>query len=166
MMKKGIFTATALAAMAVTAAPAAAQQDFYGSLQVGIADFVFTESNGLSAVATLGMPLRQFGDNVAFEAEYSTTLSDPELGGFEVSYDTFAGYGVYALPIGEELAIRTRLGLAYERVEIGAASDSNIAGSGSVGFTYQLQNNLRLIADHTVIGTDIANTTVGVQMSF
>ncbi|QKT03410.1 outer membrane beta-barrel protein [Ectothiorhodospiraceae bacterium 2226] len=158
----------AMAGALTFACPALAQDTFYGGISLGIADYSFADSEGIVTVATVGLALPQLGEKFAIEGEMTRTLWRPDTAQFGgISYTTAGGYGVHALGIGPKLDLRTRIGMTYKRVDFGdEIADSSLSGSLSLGLAYELQDGLRLVADHTLIGTDITNTSIGLQYRF
>ncbi len=151
-----------------------AGQDTYINAQLALPD-VTGFSGGLGVVAAYGMPMSKLipaaPQNINFEAEFTTTLlSKPSSGPFEANITTFAGYGVFNHQVAPEVTFRARAGLLYESVSIdtsfGSASDTDIGLSFGLGIVYKLAGNMDFIAEYTIIESDVANLSAGVQFKY
>lgn len=155
-----------------------AGQDTYINAQLALPD-VTGFSGGLGIVAAYGMPMSKLipaaPQNINFEAEFtSTLLSKPSVNvlgtKLEANVTTFAGYGVFNHQVAPEVTLRARAGLLYESVSIdtvfGSASDSDIGLSFGVGMVYKLAGNMDFIAEYTIIESDVANLSAGVQFKY
>lgn len=179
-MKKSLIAAAVLSASAIAApalaAPATGGQ--YFGVQAAISDVGGAFDSGLSFVGTYGMPLPQVDPHVAFEAELSKSLINPEYNAFgwngEASYWTLAGYGVYNIPANQNINIRLRGGLAYERITfkdptwLGTinSSYSELGLSVGLGVTVKMGSGMNFIAEYTDIDGDISHLSAGVQVNF
>jgi len=156
-----------------------AGQDSYVNAQIGLPD-VTGFSGGLAIIATYGLPMNKLianvPQNINFEAEFtSTLLSKPSVSIFEVSYNTVAGYAVYNHELSPELTLRGRAGLILESITIDipnffggsiSSSETDIGLSFGFGATYKLGGNMNIIAEYTIIESDIAHLSAGVQYYF
>ena len=150
---------------------AMAESGDYVNAQLAIAD-VDGFSDGLAVVASYGIPMRDVHKNFSVEGEFTFTLIDPDRPGIEVSYFTLAGYGVYTHPVDDNFKLRGRLGLLYEDVDVTlpgtgiSASDGDIGLSFGFGVTYKLDKQMNLIAEYTIIESDISHLSAGIQYRF
>lgn len=129
--------------------------------------------NGLSLVVTGGKEMRDI-EGLAIEGELTTTISKPEADVLgvtaDISYWTLAGYGVYSFPVTNQFAVRGRLGVLYENLDIetsaGGDTDDELGLSFGVGATFELSPRLNAIAEYTRIEEDINHLSAGVQWKF
>lgn len=182
--KNSLIAAAIVAACAVSApalaAPSksAASSAQYLGAQLAIADVSGAFDSGIAFVGTFGMPLPQVNPNVAFEAELTKSIANPEYnwGGstLELDYYTLGGYGVYNIPASEQINFRVRVGLAYEHITVdyptwtgtSSVSDSEIGLSVGAGITVKLQSNMNFIAEYTNLDSDIDHLSAGLQFKF
>ncbi|TDX96892.1 porin family protein [Thiohalophilus thiocyanatoxydans] len=159
---------TAAGLLAMSSASYAESGD-YINLQLGISD-VDGFSNGLAVIGTFGRPVPRVHENFSIEGEFTATILDPDRPGIDVSYFTMGAYGVYSYPLDQYATLRGRAGMVY--------SDSDYSGTGSsgshdgfepsVGFgaTYNLNKQMDLIAEYTIIESDISHLSAGIQYRF
>ena len=181
-MKKSAMLLASGVALGLAMTPAVAQQtrsttqerfiDYMGT-QLAISD-VDGFDNGLSLVVTGGKELATV-PGLALEGEFSTTISKPEaeIGGVnaDVSYWTLAGYGAYSFPVSQQVAIRGRLGLLYENVDVNVTGasvddDDEFGVSLGLGATFQVSPRINAIAEYTRVEEDVNHLSAGVQFRF
>lgn len=175
MKLKMITTASLTTALLLgVSSVSASNSEGYINAQLGIPD-VSGFSGGIAVIATYGMPMskliKKASNELQIEGEFTTTLlAEPSSGSLDASYYTFAGYAVYTHAAAPKFDIRARAGLLYESVEIdtgfGTVSDTDIGISFGFGGVYKLRGNMDVIAEYTVIESDIAHLSAGVQMKF
>ena len=173
-MKKTSSLMFALAFLGFSATASAEPGD-YVNAQLAIAD-VDGFSDGTAIVATYGIPMPHIDKHFSTEAEFTTTLTDPDtsVAGINVdaSYFTLAGYAVYTYPVNEKFDLRGRAGLLYEDVDVSAsavgvkASDDDFGLSFGFGVTYDIGKRMNVIAEYTVIESDITHLSAGIQYTF
>lgn len=171
---KTLSTLTAVAMLAMTSASQAEPGD-YLNLQLGISD-VDGFDEGLVAIGTFGRPVPNVHKNFSVEGEITTTIADPDttIAGtaVEVSYFTLGGYGVYSHPVGQYMTLRGRAGLIYYDTDVSIAgpgvvgSDDGFDLSVGFGITYDLNQKMDLIAEYTIIESDISHLSAGIQYHF
>ena len=178
-MTKNTFLKNSLfSALILISGSAIAGEDTYINAQLSLPS-VSGFSGGLGVVAAYGMPMSKLipaaPQNINFEAEFtSTLLSKPSVNvlgtKLEANVTTFAGYGVFNHQVAPEVTLRARAGLLYESVSIdtvfGSASDSDIGLSFGVGMVYKLAGNMDIIAEYTIIESDVNNLSAGVQFRY
>ena len=162
-------TAAGLLALTVNAY---AEPGDYMNLQLGISD-VDGFSEGIAAIATLGRPMPHVHKNFSVEGEFTTTIVDPDttvLGtDIDVSYFTLGGYGVYTHSIDPYTALRGRAGLVYYDTDVSGGvrgSDDGLDLSVGFGLTYSLNKKMDLMAEYTIVESDIAHLSAGIQYRF
>jgi hypothetical protein len=169
---KTLKTVCAIALLAMTGTSQAEPGD-YMNLQLGIAD-VDGYDEGFVAIGTLGRPIPRISKNFSVEGEFSTTIADPDRtiagNSVEVSYFTLGGYGVYTLPVGQYVNLRGRAGVIYYDTDVNGpgfgGSDDGFELSVGFGATYDLNKKMNLIAEYTIIESDISHLSAGIQFRF
>lgn len=177
-MKQGFkytFTCVVIAAGAILTTPALAADEHYLSAQMAYADVNIQSpnSNGTALVATYGLPLPRLHESLGLELEYTKSLKSPDYDtpDAELDYYTAALYTVMTFPIRERISLRARAGVLYENWEyrdkiLGDASDTAVEFSIGGGAIYNLNEYLNLIAEGTIIESNIIYTSAGVQLKF
>ena len=172
MIKLRISVAALMIAI-VSSANAAAGD--YLNAQLAIAD-VDGYDEGIAGVVTYGMPLPQVHRNFFVEGEFTMTLADPDavINGtsVEISYFTLGAYAVYAHPLSDSVKLRGRAGLLYYDTDVSTtgsgirASDDGLELTYGIGATFNVAQNMDVIAEYTVIESDISHISAGVQYRF
>lgn len=164
-----ILSTAGLLAFAVNAY---AQPGDYMNLQLGISD-VDGFSEGIAAIATLGRPVPDVHENFSVEGEFTTTIVDPDttIAGtdIDVSYFTLGAYGVYSHPLDPYTTLRGRAGLVYYDTDVSGGlrgSDDGLDLSVGFGLTYSLNKKMNLMAEYTIVESDIAHLSAGIQYRF
>lgn len=168
-MKKTLLALTLLTSVSF-AAEQAATQSIYAGVGLGV---MATDDNG---DAGLGLSLKAgtYLDSVlkgmGIQAELNKSLSDPEHDNRNFDRDinvmTLALYTSYDILIpNSEFTLRPRIGVIMPNLNDDIDSRDLILSSG-FGVLYDLQDNLRLYADYTVLGEAISNYSVGVEVKF
>jgi hypothetical protein len=177
-MKQGLkytFTCVIIAAGAILATPARAANEHYLSAQMAFADVNIQspKSNGTALVATYGLPLARLHDYLGLEIEYTKSINSPDYDtpDAELDYYTTALYALMTVPIRERISLRARAGVLYENWEyhddvLGDESDTAVELSIGGGAIYNLNEYLNLIAEATVIESNIIYTSAGMQLKF
>jgi hypothetical protein len=174
-MKKPLIVLASSAVLGLAAAPAMAQQrgpivDYVTGQLVWSDIEDFDEALALAIAAG-----KTFTPNFSVEGEITTTLSAAEAegdnGDTEVTYWTAGVYGVYVLPVGQNFALRGRLGGLYRDAEVDNGGDSDLDDdefgvSFGVGGLYDLSSRLNVVAEYTRIDDDINHISAGVQLKF
>jgi hypothetical protein len=152
-----------------------AQPGDYTNLQLGISD-VDGYDEGFVAIGTFGRPVPSVHENFSVEGELTTTIADPDTTvagtGVEISYFTLGAYGVYTHPVNNYLNLRGRAGLVYYDTDVSTTgagirgSDDGIELSAGFGVTYDLNKKVDLIAEYTIIESDISHLSAGIQYRF
>lgn len=145
----------------------------YMNLQAGISD-VDGFDEGLVAIGTFGRPVPNVHKNFSVEGEFTTTIMDPDrsVAGttVEISYFTLGAYGVYTHPLNQYASLRGRAGMVYYDTDVSAGgiggSDDGIELSAGFGITYDLNKKMDLIAEYTIIESDISHISAGIQYHF
>lgn len=147
----------------------------YMNLQLGISD-VDGFDEGFAAIGTFGRPVPHIHQNFSVEGEVTTTIADPDRSvagtSIEVSYFTLGAYGVYSHPLNQYASLRGRAGLVYYDTDVSTTvpgvqgSDDGIELSVGFGVTYNLNKRMDLIAEYTIIESDIAHLSAGIQYQF
>lgn len=181
MKVRTLITAAAVAAgLGLGLGTAQAADGNYANLQLAFAN-VDGFDNTLSLVAAYGIPMKQYGIDVELEltkslADASTSATYPFIGtvNMDASYLTLAGYAVYTMPLQDKLDLRARAGLLYEDVSV-SVSNPLVSASGDgtdiglsfgAGVRYDLNQQMDIIADFTIIEQDISHLAVGAQYRF
>lgn len=172
----------AIACIVITAGiilttPARAAEEQYFSAQYAFSD-VSTRpslSNGTALVATYGKSLSQFHEYLGVEAEYTTSVKKPEYdtpaNRAEFDYYTAALYGLMTFPVAEKVSLRARAGVLYENWKyrdsvLGNSSDKAVDFSIGGGAIYDINEYLNLIAEITIIESNILHASAGMQFKF
>ena len=117
------------------------------------------------------------------EGEFTTTIQNPDdsynfpfVGkvSAELSYYTLAGYGVWNHKATPTVTFKARIGLLYESLEekikgfgySDSATDTNIEVSYGFGAVFDIKKSVDIIAEYTVIESDISHLSAGVQWYF
>lgn len=163
------------ASLLVVAGASYAEPGDYLNLQLGISD-VDGFSDGLAAIGTFGRPVPNVHENFSVEGEVTTTIVDPDTvvsgNTVEVSYFTLGAYGVYTLPLNPYTSLRGRAGLVYYDTDVSRSgpgtqgSDDGIDLSVGFGVTYNLNTQMDLIAEYTIVESDISHLSAGIQYRF
>ncbi|MFO8024723.1 porin family protein [Thiohalophilus sp.] len=165
---KTLKTLTAVSLLAITGASYAESGD-YMNLQLGISD-VDGFDEGLAAIATFGRPVPNVHENFSVEGEFTTTIADPDTNGAEISYFSLGAYGVYTHPLNQYASLRGRAGLVYYDTDVSGdgrrGSDDGLDLSVGFGVTYNLNQQMDLIAEYTLIESDISHLSAGIQYRF
>lgn len=167
--KQKIFALLAVMVMGISGAANAQPFNRYFAAQGALASVDGGYDNGISGVFTYGVRVPEMHKNFSVETEFTTTILKPEKNGSgpgagtEVSYYTLAGYGVYSHPLNNKFHFRGRLGILYEDVEAGGASDDDVGLSFGIGFTANMSKTSRFILEYTVIESDITHLSAGLQ---
>ncbi len=172
-MKKPLIVLASSAVLGLSAAPALAQQT--GGQ---IVDYVTTQlawsdledfDNALALVIAAG---KTFTPNFSVEGELTTSLSKADATGAEATYWTAGAYGVYVLPMGQDFALRGRLGGVYRNIDVDTDpgvdvdDDDEFNVSFGVGGLYDLSPRMNVIAEFTRVGDDLNHVSAGVQFKF
>lgn len=173
-MKKSLLVLATSAALGLAAAPALAQQSHgsvvdYLSGQLLWAD-VDGFDNALGIALTAGKTL---APNFYVEGELTTTLNDAKAkgagGDIKLSYWTIGAYGVYALPVGQNFALRGRLGGVYIDADSKGGSsglDNEFNVSFGIGGIFDVSPSMNVIAEFTRMDEDVNHLSAGVQLKF
>lgn len=159
------------ASLLVMAGASYAEPGDYLNLQIGISDVDGFDS-GLTAIGTFGRLVPDVNENFSVEGEFTTTLVDPDAPNVDISYFTLGIYGVYSLPLNPYANLRGRAGLLYYETNVSGSSpgtqgsDDGIDLSVGFGFTYNLNTQMDLIAEYTIIESDISHLSAGIQYRF
>ncbi|MFA5529112.1 MAG: outer membrane beta-barrel protein [Thiohalomonadaceae bacterium] len=173
-MKKPLLVLASSAALGLAAAPALAQQTGGGVIDYFTGQLVWADVDDFDEALALALTAgKNIAPNFYLEGELTTTISDAEAEGagddIELSYWSFGAYGVYALPLGQDFALRGRLGGVYisaddEGGDSGLDDEFNV--SFGVGGIYDLTPRLNLVAEYTRMDEDINHLSAGVQFKF
>lgn len=165
-MKKTLLALTLLTSVSFAAEKSAAQ-DVYVGAGLGIMATDNNGDSGLGASIKAGTYLDTVLKGMGIQAELNKSLSDPEYGnGREVDVMTLALYSSYDILIpNSEFTLRPRIGVILPNLNDDIDSRDVILSSG-FGVLYDLQDNLRLYADYTVLGEAISNYSAGVEFGF
>ncbi|MFP3875019.1 MAG: porin family protein [Thiohalophilus sp.] len=163
---------TAASLLAITGTSYAESGD-YMNLQLGISD-VDGYDEGLAAIGTFGRPAPNVHENFSVEGEFTTTIADPDAtiagNSVEVSYFTLGAYGVFSVPLNQYANLRGRAGMIYYDTDVAGAapygSDDGFELSAGFGATYNLNQQMDLIAEYTIIESDISHLSAGIQYRF
>jgi len=159
-----------------TSAHADINNDQYLGIQAAIANVTnhTNLSEGVSVVGTYGVVIPQVHDYFSAELEYTQSVTNPEHNSAashsEFEYYTVAGYAVMTVPISERISLRGRAGALYENWEYrnnltGTQKDSNTDLSIGGGAIYKLNADMNLIAEVTIIESDIVHASAGMQFN-
>lgn len=173
-MKKPWLVIASSAAFGLAAAPALAQQAGGGFVDYVSGQLVWADVDDFDEALALALTAgKNIAPNFYVEGELTTTLSEAEAkgngGDIELTYWTFGAYGVYALPVGQNFALRGRLGGVYINAddEGGDADlDDELNVSFGVGGIYDLSPRLNVIAEYTRMDEDINHISAGLQLKF
>lgn len=158
-----------------------ARADIYNEQYLGIQAAIVNVTNhtnlsdGVSVVGTYGVVIPQIHDYFSVELEYTQSVDNPEhntpTSHTEFEYYTVAGYAVMTVPIHERISLRGRAGALYEHWEYRnnltgqqEHSDSDLSIGG--GAIYKLNTDMNLIAEITIIESDIVHASAGMQFKF
>ncbi|UCZ57710.1 porin family protein [Desulfurispirillum indicum] len=178
-MKRRVTRILAIA-MTLAAVSTAAKAESYVKAQMGITSPDGMDS-GTILVLTYGMP-RPDKQNVTYEFEFATTMTEPEekytIWGVtttaDLSYSTAAGYMVYGFPFGQKFSTNARIGLIYESLEVTASnagasassSETKFGFSFGLGLDYALTERTALTVNYTALRSNIDHTTLGIKYTF
>jgi hypothetical protein len=177
-MKQGLkytFTCVIIAAGTILTTPAHATDEHYLSVQMAFADINIQSpnSNGTALVVTYGLPLPRLHEYLGLEVEYTKSLNSPDYDtpDADLDYYTAALYTVMTFPIRERISLRARAGVLYENWEyhdnvLGNESDTAVELSIGGGAIYNLNEYLNLIAEATIIESNIIYMSAGMQFKF
>lgn len=99
------------------------------------------------------------GAGWGFEGEVTTTLSDGEFFGLDVSVTTVAGYGAYRSE--GDTYFKGKLGVAHEEVEIGSVSDDDNGASYGLGVGWRQFNGSMIELEYTIVEDDVNFLSLG-----
>ncbi|MEX2962965.1 outer membrane beta-barrel protein [Microbulbifer sp. 2201CG32-9] len=165
-MRNFVMGAAALALSLTSAAAMAQQGGAYWGVTAGIMDIDLGNADSPFNVGLRGGFTSPSG--WGFEAEYTNSLVSGEAdlfrGPADVDIQTLAGYGTYRSH--GDIYFKGRLGLLFEDVSIGSASDNDtgISLGGGVGFNISPNTNLEL--EYTVIEQDVGFWSGSMTLSF
>ncbi|MCK9530250.1 MAG: porin family protein [Gammaproteobacteria bacterium] len=174
-MKKPLVVVASGAFLGLAAAPAIAQETPSESQFVDYvtAQLVWADVDAYDEALALAIAAgKTVAPNFSVEGELTTTITEAEAeaagSNAETTYWSVGAYGVYALPVGEDFALRGRLGGVYLNVDqdVGGLDGDEFNVSFGVGGLYDLSPNLNLIAEYTRLDADINHLSAGVQFKF
>lgn len=169
-MKKTLLALSLLASVSF-AAEQSTSQKFYAGAGLGI---MATDDNGdagLGLSLKAGTYLDKVLKGMGIQAELNKSLSDPEHDNNrnfdrDINVMTFALYTSYDILIpNSDFTLRPRIGVILPNLNDDIDSRDLILSSG-FGALYNLQDNLRLYVDYTVLGEQISNYSAGVEFTF
>lgn len=165
-MKKTLL-ALALLTSVSFAAEKSASQNIYAGAGLGVMATDRHGDAGLGVSLKAGTYLDEVLKGMGIQAELNKSLSDPEnRNERDIDVMTFALYTSYDIRIpNSEFTLRPRIGVVMPNLNDDIDSRDLILSSG-FGVLYDLQDNLRLYADYTVLGEAISNYSVGVEVKF
>lgn len=120
---------------------------FDDPINVGVNGGFIDERTGLGAEGELTLS--------AVDGEFNTFF-----GNADVSITTFGAYGTFRSP--GNTYFKGRLGVVYEDVEIGSASDDDSSGSGGIGVGFRTGAGISIEIEYTIIEEDVDFLSVGV----
>lgn len=181
MQHSKLVSLVAASIMGMGSLSAQAQSGSYVNAQVALAQVSGFDS-GTALALTYGQNLPVVSSNFFIEGELTTSLSKPSQTYYffndkytaEVSYFTGAAYAVYAYPFTNQFSLRGRAGLLYESVDAevsgpggsASASNSDVGLSLGAGATYAFNPKMALIAEYTMIESDLDHISAGIQYRF
>lgn len=170
---------TAIAGIFLVAPQASAYSDApqYVGIQAAYTDVTYHNplNSGTSVVATYGLGLPKVHELLGVELEYTESTNDPDYNTSSYKarfeYYTVAGYAVMTIPVKERVSLRARAGLVHETWEyhnnvLGNETHSNYDFSIGGGAIYSLNEYLNLIAEITIIESNIIHGSAGAQFKF
>jgi hypothetical protein len=179
---KPLLVAALLAASPMTLAQQAAPLDYVNAqLAIGLVEDL---SDPLVLVLTAGKELPHLGPNVAFELEFTDTLTAADRGGsvtvpglgtvpagVSLSYWSLGGYGVVSIPLDNRLSARARAGLRLLSAYASGDQDRDLGITFGFGLAYRYAANLAFVGEFTYldeIDNDIGvnHLSAGVQVRF
>ncbi|MEF8793328.1 outer membrane beta-barrel protein [Thiohalorhabdus sp.] len=125
--------------------------------------------DGTAAVFRGGAKLDEVLPGLGMEGELTRSLVDPEAGGGrDVTFTSFAGYGVYTAPLPDRrVALRGRLGLALvDEDPEGRSSDSDLEVSWGLGGKLRITSTVSAFVDYTRLSASLDHLTLGALARF
>ncbi|MDH5179378.1 MAG: porin family protein [Gammaproteobacteria bacterium] len=119
--------------------------------------------NGISAQITYGSRVPEIGKRFFYEAEFTTSIVDPEAPGVDLSYYTLGAYAMFAPNITDTMVLRLRAGLLYQNVEVNGKTDDDVEASFGFGVGFDLGKTTNMVVEYTRHDDDISHISVGIQ---
>ena len=165
-MKKFLLTLAVLASMTY-AEDTVSDQGLYAGAGIGI---MATDDNGdagLGLSLRAGVELDDVLEGLGIQAELNKSFSDPENGaGRDIDVMTLATYATFDIDIpSSNVTLRPKIGVILPNMKDDIDSRDVILSSG-FGMTYEIEDNVRLYADYTVLGQAISNYSAGIEFQF
>jgi len=122
---------------------------------------------GLGLSLRAGIELDSVLKGFGIQAELNKSLSDPEnRANRDIDVMTLATYATFDIEIpNSKLALRPKIGVILPNMKDDIDSRDVILSSG-FGMTYEIESNVRLYADYTVLGEAISNYSAGIEIKF
>lgn len=170
---KSLMVTGLLAASPITLAQPAAPLDYMNAqLAIGLVEDL---SDPFVLVVTAGKELPNLGRNVAFEVEFTDTLTAADRAGVSLSYWSLGGYGVMSIPLDNRLSARARAGLRLLSAYANGDEERDLGITFGFGLAYRYAANLAFVGEFTYLdeidndgGDDIGvnHLSAGVQVRF
>ncbi|MCK9530249.1 MAG: porin family protein [Gammaproteobacteria bacterium] len=183
---KSLMVTGLLAASPITLAQPAAPLDYMNAqLAIGLVEDL---SDPFVLVLTAGKELPNLGRNVAFEVEFTDTITAADRGGsvtvpgfgtvpagVSLSYWSLGGYGVLNVPLDDRLSARARAGLRLLSAYANGDEERDLGITFGFGLAYRYAANLAFVGEFTYLdeidndgGDDIGvnHLSAGVQVRF
>jgi len=166
-MKKIILSLTLLTALIQAEETTLNDQGLYLGAGLGI---LAADDNGKSGIGMSlrgGVSLDNVLKGLGAQIELNKSLSDPEyVTGYDIDVLTMAAYATFDIEIpNSQVTLRPKIGAIFPNMKDDIDSRDLILSSG-FGMTYDLENNMRLYADYTVLGQEISNYSAGLEIKF
>lgn len=159
----------------------AEQGDLYIGVKAGIVEIDDEDDVDIDAITTMGI-LAGVGvtEAISIEGELNVSVSGGEIDapipvtGGDVNVWSLAAYGVYRHPVSEMISLKAKAGVLFESVEIDVESlagdfleeDSDFEVSYGAGATIKLTDELSAEVEYTVMESDVAYISAGVNYKF
>lgn len=143
------------------------QQTLYGGLGLGIMATDDNSDAGIGLSLRGGLALDSVLKGFGLQAELNKSITDPENARHrDIDVMTFALYTTYEIKIPDsKAALRPKIGVILPNLNDDIDSRDLILSSG-FGLTYDIEKNLRLYADYTVLGEKISHYSAGLEIKF
>ena len=166
-MKKIILMLAILASVSNAQAAEPADQGLYAGAGFGVMQTIKDGDAGLGLSLRAGKQLDSVLKGLGIQLELNRSFADPETpSGRDIEATTFATYATFDIYIPDsEVTLRPKIGAILPNLRDDIDS-RNLRLSSGFGMTYNIENNVRLFADYTILAEAINNYTVGLEIKF
>jgi len=117
---------------------------------------------GFSLMLNAGKALPNVSKAFGVEGSFSHSVVDPSINNVDLTVTTVAGYGTFNFELTPKINLMPKVGILYERLSAKATDDSFEATFG-FKVLFKLESKQTLYLDYTIIESDIAILSLGMQ---